>query len=454
MIKMSLKQATTLLNTPTPAQDLIFEGISTDTRTVVPGNLFVAIPGAKFDGHNFLKEAQQKGAVAALVNRPLDCAMPQIQVTDTLLALGELAATWRNQFTLPLVGVTGSNGKTTLKNMLAAIFTAACHGNAAQVLATTGNFNNHIGLPLNLIRLNSSHRYGVIEMGMNHFGEIAYLTRLTQPHVAVITNAAAAHLEGVQDLAGVARAKGEIFQGLTATGVAILNRDDAFYDYWHQLTKKNQPISFGFHPAADVTAIHLNQPQINFKTPQGTFTLMLPLIGKHNIMNALAATAAALAVGLNLEVIKTGLEQVQPAPGRMNPHYLMNGACLIDDTYNANPFSTQAAIHSLAECLGTKILVLGDMRELGPKAKDYHAQTGEQAKACGIDYLFTLGELSLAATQAFGDAAQHYQDHQLLLTALQPYIKDNTTFLIKGSRSMHMEKIVAGLMQKNPTHEH
>lgn len=443
MINTFLSNIASQLDTPLHGKDSQFIGISTDTRTLTQGSLYIAIQGEHFDGHNFLAEAAKKGAAGAIVNRKVDCDLPQIVVSDTILALGTIAGKWRDQFSLPLVGVTGSNGKTTLKNMIATIFRAAC-GNENAVLATEGNLNNNIGLPLNLVRLNQQHRYAVLEMGMNHFGEIDYLTYLAKPSVAIINNAAEAHLEGLNDVAGVAKAKGEIFSGLSANGCAILNRDDAHFDYWRGLVDGKKYLTFGLNHPADVTATIAANNQITLKTPQGETTFTLPLLGRHNVMNALAATAAALAVGIDLVTIRKGLENIKPAPGRMNQYALANGVTLIDDTYNANPFSLDAAVQTLASCAGTKILVLGDMKELGPDAKDFHFKSGEKIRAAGIDYLFTFGNLSAAATDAFGSTT-HFTDKEKLLAALNPLLK-NTTVLIKGSRSMHMETIVNGIM--------
>ena len=286
-------------------------------------------------------------------------------------------------------------------------------------------------------------------MGMNHFGEIAYLTKLTQPTVAVITNAATAHLEGVGDVAGVARAKAEIFSGLSKNGVAILNRDDAFYDYWREQIGHHAFISFGFSPEADVTAMLHESSEaqcITLNTPKGTIDIQLPLLGKHNVLNTLAATAATLAVGIELAAIKAGLEAIQPAPGRLQLHTLANGVKIIDDTYNANPFSLKAAVETLASFAGKKILVLGDMRELGEEAIALHHSAGENIRKAGIDYLFTYGELSSNTSQAFGEGAYHFNEQEKLVTALKPFLYNQTTILVKGSRSMRMEKVIAGLV--------
>lgn len=451
MIKMTLAELASLLGTTTDQPNITFSGVSKDTRDIAAGNLYIAIVGESLDGHHYVQDAYQKGATAALVSRKIDSAIPQIIVDDTIKALGTIAQNWRHGFDLPLIGLTGSNGKTTLKNMIASILRAACGGDATQVLATEGNYNNNIGLPLMLARLNQQQRYGVLEMGMNNFGEIAYLTNMTKPIVAAVNNAAEAHLQGLKDVAGVARAKGEIFQGLQKGGIAVLNKDDAFFDYWRDLVKDHTIISFGLKNKADISASNIvsqnaKQQNLTIQTPKGNISVNLPLLGQHNVLNALAATACTLALNLDLDTIKTGLETVQAAPGRMNEHLLPNGVRIIDDTYNANPVSTNAAINTLSLFSGKKILVLGDMRELGPDALALHALTGERAQAAGIDRLFTLGELSAAATASFGDKAQHFTDRDALVQALKPHLESGSTVLVKGSHSMQMEKVVAKLM--------
>lgn len=449
MIQMTLAQAAQILGLNPPISDKEFKGISIDTRTLQPENLFIAIPGERVDGHDYIEEALKKGAAAAIVSRRVDAAIPQLLTEDTTLALGKLGTSWRHQFTLPIVAVTGSNGKTTLKNMIASIMVAACNGNENEVLATQGTLNNHWGLPLTLSRLGKEHRYAAIEMGMNHFGEIEYLTSMTRPNVAVITNAGASHLEGLGDVAGVARAKGEIFSGLPQHGVAILNRDDAFFTFWHSLIGNHTFLTFGFHPAANVTAVihHSEQSQnITLQTPKGGIDINLPLLGKHNVLNALAAAAACLATGISLEAIKTGLENIKPAPGRLQLHTLANGVNIIDDTYNANPFSLQAAVNILSTFAGKKILVLGDMKELGSEAKMLHQEAGENIRKAGIDYLFTYGELTANTAQSFGEGAYHFNEQAKLVSALKPFLHNTTTILVKGSRSMRMEKVIAELV--------
>lgn len=452
MIKMTLSDVAQQLDSAIITQDAEFTGISKDTRSLTIGNLYVAIVGEQFDGHNFVEEAFKKNASAALVSRKIDCPIPQIIVKDTIEALGKIGAFWRNRFSIPFIGVTGSNGKTTLKNMIASILRAHTkHDN--QVLATEGNLNNNIGVPLMLSRLSPEHRYAVIEMGMNHFNEIAYLTKLVQPKVAVVNNAAAAHLEALGDVSGVARAKGEIFLGLTKDGTAILNQDDTYFNYWRDLTQGHDYLSFGLQHASDVTASLSTTDEIILQTPKGKVALTLPLLGRHNVMNALAATAATLPLGVSLEAIKQGLENVKPAPGRLRQQVLKSGVKIIDDTYNANPASVNAAINTLATLAGTKILILGDMKELGANARQLHFEIGQKALDAGIHYLFTFGDLSNAATQAFGNNALHFTDRDELITKLNPLITNGTNILIKGSRSMKMELIVAKIIPQNEQNE-
>lgn len=449
MITFSVSDIAKILNLPANNDATTIKGMCIDTRKLEAGNLFIAIPGTQVDGHDFVETARARGAAAALVTRKVDSEIPQIVVADIFAAMGKLSEAWRDRFDIPFIAVTGSNGKTTLKNMVASIVTAACLGDGSKVLATIGTLNNHMGLPLTLARLNDEHRYAVIEMGMNHYGEIEYLTKLTKPTVAVINNAAAAHLEGVGDLQGVARAKAEIFMGLTPQGIAILNRDDGFYTFWRGIIGNHQYITFGFHPDADITAIveePNNQVQrIHLHTPKGNIDINLPLLGRHNVLNTLAATATALALGIDLQAVKTGLELIKPAPGRLEVHQLGNGIKVIDDTYNANPFSLQAAVNTLATFSGKKILVLGDMKELGADAKSIHAEVGKSIRQAGIDYLFTYGDLSANTAQAFGEGAYHFNEQDKLVSALKPFLLDHTTILIKGSRSMHMERVIAGL---------
>ena len=390
---------------------------------------------------------KKKGAAAAVVQHSVSHSdLPCLIVPNTQKALGQLAAFWRDQFYLPLIGVTGSNGKTTTKNMIAAILKKAVHDHGDHCLATTGNFNNEIGLPLNLMRLNEKHRYAVFEMGMNHFGEIAYLTKLARPNVAVITNAGASHLEFVKSLDGVARAKGEIFQGLCANGIAVLNADDAYYDYWQHLIKTQEIITFALNAKSNVTAealkLGLAKTTFILKVFDNEVEIKLPLSGRHNILNALAAAAACFAAGIDLEFIKTGLESFQAEKGRLSERITKNGARVFDDTYNANPFSLAVAVNTLMPYSGRKIVVLGDMGELGEQGKSLHFNCGKEMKQKGVDYLLTFGELSAHAAKGFGEQAFHFDSKVNLLKKLETLMEKNANVLVKGSRSMHMEEIV------------
>lgn len=421
------------------AQETPIERVERDSRTVQAGDLFLALQGERFDAHDFVPQVVGK-ASAALVSRVVDAAIPQVVVDDVRLALGRLAAAWRKRFYQPLVGLTGSNGKTTLKEMLAAIL-----AKQGQTLATLGNLNNDIGMPLTLLRLRDSDAFAVIEMGSNHFGEIDYLTRIACPDVAIINNAGASHLEGFGDIAGVAREKGDICNGLSAKGVAILNADDTYADYWCGLNPQRTVLSFGMKNAADVQGISTVETPFAVQVQGQTVPVNLKLLGHHNQMNALAASAAALALGVNLATICQGLESLQPVKGRLNPKTGQHGGTVIDDTYNANPSSTAAAVDVLARLPGRKILVLGDMGELGDNGEQLHAAIGQQAAAAGIDALFTLGQLSANASAAFGQSAVACTDLESLLTALQPTLQPGDTVLVKGSRSARMERVVDAL---------
>lgn len=429
------------------AHDVVLTGVSTDSRSLREGDLFVALQGPHFDGHQFVKDVQQLGAAAALVSQPVATNLPQLIVPDTRLALGQIAKLHRQRFSIPLVAVTGSCGKTTTKSLLANIFKQC-----GEVLATQGTLNNDIGVPLTLLGLNLQHQYAVIEMGANHVNEIAYVTHLAQPNVAMITNAAPVHLEGFGDVAGVARVKGEIFQGLNEDGIAILNADDAYYHYWREIIGNKQCISFGINSQADVMAVNPDvdaqgYAQFTLQTKQGSVPIHMALLGKHNIYNAVAASSAALALNISLDKIKMGLETAQAVSKRMQQYRTASGACLIDDSYNANPVAFIAAIEVLVNQPGETILVIGDMGELGEKTKEYHYQLGIDAKRLGVKQLYAQGKLSHYAVTAFGEGAYHYPDQTQLILALQKVLHANHRVLIKGSRSARMENVVNALKE-------
>lgn len=447
MIHLTSHELAKLLDAPiSNLPEIAVTGISIDTRSLIPGNLFVAIKGESLDGHDFVAQAYNKGAACALVTHSINCAIPQIVVADTTLALGKIANHWRMRFNLPMIAITGSNGKTTTKNMVAAILRAHAEPHPETVLSTSGNLNNHLGMPLTLAKLNHTHRYAVIEMGMNHFGEIDYLTHLAQPTIAIITNAGAAHLAGVgHTIAGVAKAKAEIFNGVQPNGVAILNRDDDFYEYWQEAAHHLKQLSFGLHEKADIRAeIALSRgiQHLTVTTPSGREEIALPLLGEHNARNALAAIAACLAANIPLAAMKKGLATLKPEKGRLCLSTLPSGTRLIDDTYNANPASFSAAIITLAKFQTPTLLVMGDMKELGEDAKNWHHLIGETAKTAGITKLFTYGELSQEASLAFGPNARHFTERDALCAAVKQNCAENTTILVKGSRSMQMETVV------------
>ncbi|MBF4992251.1 UDP-N-acetylmuramoyl-tripeptide--D-alanyl-D-alanine ligase [Methylophilus sp. QUAN] len=421
--------------------------VDTDSRRVLPGQLFVALPGEKFDGHDFLPQVANQGAVAALVSKSVTSSLPTVLVKDTRLALGQLASWWRQQLALPLIAVTGSNGKTTTKEMIAAIMQAHV-GGADKVLATAGNFNNDIGMPLTLLRLQATHRCAVIEMGMNHLGEIDYLTRLARPNVAVINNAGTAHIGELGSRENIAKAKGEIFAGLSQDGIAVINADSEFADYWRGLNAGRQVLTFGMHPAADVRGEVLGDAssfKLHYQGEAVTLTLSVP--GVHNIMNALAAAAASLAAGASLADVAQGLQGFAGVKGRLQVKQAANGAKVIDDTYNANPDSMKAALDVLKHAGTNTVFVMGDMGELGADAEAMHMQIGRYAKEHGIGKLYALGNFTPAAVQAFGAQAQHFASLEALVAALQAETTANDVVLVKGSRFMQMERVVNALVE-------
>lgn len=423
--------------------------VSIDSRAMTPGSLFFAIEGDTFDGHDFLAEAKRKGAVAAVVNRHVDVDLPQLVVEDTTKALGLLAADCRDKNKIPLIAVTGSTGKTTTKNLIASILQVVLGKDKA--LSSPGGYNNHWGLPLTLTRLHSSHRAAVVEMGMNHFSELKYLSDIARPDVCVITNVAPCHLKGVGDLAGVAKAKAEVFSGLSLQGTAVLNRDDPFYQYWHDQLHGHRVLSFGEDARADVRGTLVSiMPKTSFilHTPHGDIEINLQLLGEHNMMNALAAAAAALVLDVELAAIKEGLEAVCAFAGRLKRIELAEQVTLFDDSYNANPSSVMAAIDVLKLTEGKKILVLGDMKELGKDEARFHTEIGAYAQASGIDCLLTYGELTQKTADAFGSGAVHFTSRANLLQELMPHLQQGASVLVKGSFSMGMGEIVAGLLSE------
>ncbi len=432
-----------------PGADAGFDGVSIDSRSVLPGQLFVALPGERFDGHDFLAAAAARGASAALVERVQPgLGLPQLQVADTRLALGRLGALNRAAFAGRLAAVTGSSGKTSVKEMLAAILRAD-HGSDAAVLATRGNLNNDLGAPLTLLELAPQHQSAVIELGANHVGEIAYTVGLTRPQVAIITNAGSAHVGEFGGPEKIVEAKGEILEGLGADGVAILNADDAAFAIWTRRAAGRRVLSFALDAAADFTASELGSDVrgcagFTLHGLAGTARIQLNLLGRHNVANALAAAAAAHALGVPLAAIVAGLETLQPVKGRAVAQLTPSGMRIIDDSYNANPASICAAIDILAGFSGRTVLVLGDMGELGDWAEQAHRDVGEYARG-RVAALYAVGPLMRHAVEGFGSGARHCADQAELIASLAAEQSPETTLLIKGSRSAAMDKVVAAL---------
>jgi UDP-N-acetylmuramoyl-tripeptide--D-alanyl-D-alanine ligase len=448
MSLMRLSEAARAISAELRGEDCVFEAVSTDTRTLAPQALFVALKGDRFDGHDFLDLAAQKQAAGAMIHDTarLPAKLPALVVDDTRLALGRLSAYWRGKFSAPLVALTGSNGKTTVKEMLACILRAASAEDA--VLATRGNLNNDIGVPLTLLELKPGHRYAVIEMGMNHAGEIRYLARLAAPDVALVNNAGPAHIEFFASVEDIARAKGEIFEGLKPEGTAVINADDRHAGLWRELAGGRRIVEFGIECRAAVSAtyrLRWLESEIVVKTPQGEAQAVLKAPGLHNVRNALAASAAAVALQVPAPAIASGLARFAGIKGRLQKKAGLNGATLIDDTYNANPESVRAAIAVLAQAPGEKLLVLGDMGELGPNAPERHAEAGRHAREQGVGRLLTLGEASAHAARAFGAGARHFTRIEDLLAEAGNALAPGVTALIKGSRFMQMERVVEAL---------
>jgi UDP-N-acetylmuramoyl-tripeptide--D-alanyl-D-alanine ligase len=422
--------------------DVEFTSVGTDSRAITKGQLFVALKGENFDGHDYVAQSLSQGASAALIEN--DENAPAVKVKDARLALGDLARYWRKRINVPVVAITGSNGKTTVKEMLAAILKVAA-GDDSKVLATQGNLNNDIGMPLTLLRADSHHSYVVLEMGMNHRGELSYLTHIAKPNVALVNNAGLAHVGELGSVEAIAQAKGEIFQGLTLDGTAIINADDVYSDLWKSLASKYQQMTFGLEATADVTATYkLNgaSSDVKLKAPNGEVEFTLPASGLHNVRNALAASTAAIALNVSLQNIAEGLSGFSGAKGRLQQKLGQFDAQVIDDTYNANPVSMKAAIDVLSAREGKRFMVMGDMGELGADAALMHAEIGSYAKQAGIDALFVLGELSQEAAQAFGSGAEHFENAESLSDALLNHMDKLTTVLVKGSRFMRMERVV------------
>jgi UDP-N-acetylmuramoyl-tripeptide--D-alanyl-D-alanine ligase len=431
--------------------DRAYTGVSSDTRTLKPGELFVALRGPRFNANDFVAAAAAAGAAGAVVDSPVDCALAQVRVGDTLEALQKSSAWWRSQFDIPVIGVAGSNGKTTCKEMTAAILASA-----GSTLHTRGSLNNHIGVPLTLHRLDATHRFAVVEIGTNHPGEVAELCKLARPTIGVITNAGAEHLEGFGTIEGAARAEGEMVAALEASQIAILNGDDEFAGLWRSMTRA-RVVTFGLERPADfrasdietgidsggfVTRFHLHAPGIPAGDSQA---IELHLAGRHNVMNALCAAAAAVSAGATLADVRAGLATMRPVPGRLQFKTAPCGAWIVDDSYNANPSSMKAGIEVLASVDARRWLVMGDMGELGESAEASHTAIGRFAREQRIDRLFATGKLSALAVEAFGAGGEWFADAGSLAQAVNAELTREVCVLVKGSRSARLERVVDAL---------
>jgi UDP-N-acetylmuramoyl-tripeptide--D-alanyl-D-alanine ligase len=444
---MSLREAATAIGARLIGEDVRFDSVSTDSRSLQPGALFVALSGERFDGHRFIGAAKEHGAAAAIVEEPdaSQGGLPFLVVESSRLALGRLAAHWRGRFDIPLVAVTGSNGKTTVKEMIAAILRA--HFGESHTLATEGNLNNEIGLPLTLLKLRRDHHVAVVELGMNHPGETATLAAIASPTVALINNAQREHQEFMKDVAEVAREHGAVFAALRHDGVGVINADDEFAEYWRQLLVGRRVRDFGIERSAQVSGRYAHThfgSEIELSAPEGATRVALHADGRHNVMNALASAAAATAIGLSLAAVTKGLGGFAGVDGRLKRRLGKGGAVVIDDTYNANPDSVRAAIDVLAGMPGERVLVLGDMGEVGIKGPAFHDEIGVYAKG-RIDTLLTFGTFSEEASRAFGLGSCHFDYIGQLIDAVSVMNIPGYTILIKGSRFMRMERVVQAL---------
>ncbi|MGV6808198.1 MAG: UDP-N-acetylmuramoyl-tripeptide--D-alanyl-D-alanine ligase [bacterium] len=455
MNRLTLSQAAIRFGGTLVAPDCRFSRVSTDSRTIEQGDLFVALRGERFDGHKFLSALSDRAGGAVVETRCSEFPKTQWVVPDTVAALGQLAMMNRDMFAGPLVAMTGSSGKTTVKEMTAAILQQK-----GDVISTRGNLNNHLGVPLTLLRLDESTRFAVIEMGASAAGEIAYLCQLARPDVVLVNNVMPAHVEGFGSVEGIAQAKGEIFEGVNKSGVGVINLDEPYADQWRARAVTTNLLTFSVTGEADFRASDIRSDADGccafvLHSPVGKSEIKLSIPGRHNVANALAAAACAYAAGAGLSDIEVGLESVQPVSGRMQRHRGRNGAVVIDDTYNANPGSMKAAIDVLAGFEGKRIFVMGDMAELGSNARKMHRDVGAYAKTKDIESLFTVGPLSKTASEAFGEGAEDFDDKSLLASRLSEVMDRDTVIVVKGSRSAAMEQVVQQIVagEKSPQGE-
>lgn len=424
-----------------------FQFVSTDTRTLQPGDLFVALIGDRFDGHLYIEQAIEKGACAVVVSKAIESSVPYLLVKDTTEALGRLALYNREKFNKDVVAITGSSGKTTVKGMMATLLRQQ-----NEVLVTRGNLNNHIGAPLTLLRLNHTYDYAVVELGASAEGEIAYTANLAKPTVSILTNAGSAHLEGFGSVETIVKTKGEIIDALSEDGHAILNADSQYFEEWKQRAGDKQVISFGESERADVRATDIESDIMgccgfNLHLGGEVSPVQMKVMGRHNVLNALACAAACHGLQMPLPLIVSGLELFEGVEGRLNVKTGLNGSVVIDDSYNANPASVRAAIDVLGSRTGHKIFVLGDMGELGVETQLAHAEMGVYAKNGNVDEFFALGEFSKGAADSFGENAHWFASHDTLVRFLKSKLKDNVTVLVKGSRSARMDRVVSDITE-------
>lgn len=458
-MQVSLQELQMAIISSVMSADVQVSGLTTDSRKIRTGDLFLALRGEHFDAHDFLTSVALSGAAAVVAERvPSGFSLPTLIVPDTKLALIEIARHWRKKFSLPVIGVTGSNGKTTVKEMIAAILLA--HAGTERSLSTAGNLNNEIGVPLTVLRLDQNHACAVIELGMNHSGEIALLASVAMPTVGLVNNAQREHQEFMQTVQAVADENGAVLRSLPADGTAVFPANDTYTELWRSMAAESgqrKVLTFGLSKAADVSGSfqpHAFGSDIQICIGGINFPVSLSAAGEHNVLNALAATACCHAIGVSNETIARGLAAFQAVNGRLQAKQAVNGARVIDDTYNANPDSVRAAIDVLAQTSDEGILVLGDMGEVGSEGKAFHQEIGAYARERGVAQLFTLGDLAQDAALAFGDAARHFDNIDALQSTLDACISSSSTVLIKGSRFMKMERVVAHLTQQQSTGNH
>ncbi len=458
-MKSSLLELQPWVSGASVTTDTVFTGVTTDSRSVSPGSLFIALRGEHFDAHDFIADVVAKGVAAVVVEHlPQDVNVPALLVPDTRVALGEIARHWRRQFSMPVIGVAGSNGKTTVKEMIASILAAMV--GEEHCLATRGNFNNDIGVPLTVLRMDAIHRAAVVELGMNHPGEIALLASIAQPTLGLVNNAQREHQEFMASVEAVAQENGAVISTLPANGIAVFPADDPYAPLWREYAAQSgqrKIMTFGLSADADVTCTY--QPNefgsdLSVSAGEHHFSIRLAAAGIHNVRNALAAVACSLAIGINPEAIILGLESFLPVSGRLQRKTARNGAIVIDDTYNANPDSVRAAIDVLAQAPSPRVLILGDMGEVGNEGRQFHEEIGIYARARGIEDVWTLGALACHTANVFGARAKHFEDIAALNDAVDEFVADNATVLVKGSRFMRMERTVQHLVNEQLRESH